>query len=218
MAKTVLVSPRGIAVYPKLVGKPDEYQGKKFWCTKLRLTAEQVAPIQTVVATALAEHRARIAADINMKPLDKKKKLEYADASPISKELDKEGNETGFYVVAFKTNYEFKDKLGQLKTTTVPIFDAKGTPIRPASIWGGSEIKVSYEPWPYDSGSSKNIGVSLRIHAVQILKLVSGNGGSADGFGFQAEEGYVAPEQTAEAPAEQPVDGAPVDPAKPGDY
>lgn len=210
----VLVSPRGIAVFPKLIGQPDEYQGKKFWVTKLRLSPADAEPIQKMVAEQLKAYRDRIANDPMVKPVDKKKKLAYTDDTPVKAEVDKEGNETGFMVVQFKTNFEFKDKLGQLKTSTVPLFDAKGTPIKPASLWGGSEIKVSYVPLAYDSGSSQKIGVSLRMRAVQVLKLVAGSGGNADGYGFAAEEGYVAPEQNTEAP-EAPVDA---DQAKPGDY
>ena len=39
-------------------------------------------------------------------------------------------------------------------------------------------------------------GVSLRLRAVQITKLVEGGSGNAEGYGFEAVDGgYVAPEQ-----------------------
>jgi hypothetical protein len=220
--KNIQVTPKGIAVFPKIIGKPDEYQGKKFWATKLRLSPEAAKPIEDLVTATIKEYRDNIAKDPNLSPADKKKKLAWSDALPVTNEVDRDGNETGFKLVSFKTNFEFQDpKTQQMKQIVVAIFDAKGNPCRPHSVWGGTEMKVSYYPHPYDSGASKSIGVSLRLMGVQILKLVSGNApGSSSGLGFQAEEGYEATADAAPADTDAPAAdaGTPGAPIPPGLY
>ena len=42
------------------------------------------------------------------------------------------------------------------------------------SIWGGSIIRITYEPFGY-SGAATGIGCSLRLKSVQIKKLVEGS-------------------------------------------
>ena len=58
-------------------------------------------------------------------------------------------------------------------------------------IWGGTEAKVAYQIIPYFVGSI-GAGVSLRLKAVQILSLVTGEG-NASSFGFKEEQGFEAP-------------------------
>ena len=74
------------------------------------------------------------------------------------------------------------------------MFDAKGKPITtPPLVAGGSQIKVSFEPWPYYT-SLVGAGVTLRAKAVQIVKLVEYTSGSSNAYGFNEEDGYEVPE------------------------
>ena len=52
-------------------------------------------------------------------------------------------------------------------------------------------MKVAFEPIPYVMASTKKVGVSLRLKAVQVIDLVE-YGNSAASV-FDEEDGYVAP-------------------------
>jgi hypothetical protein len=58
-------------------------------------------------------------------------------------------------------------------------------------IGNGSRVKVAFEPFPYIMQSTKKVGVSLRLKAVQVIDLVE-YGNSAASV-FDEEDGYVAP-------------------------
>jgi hypothetical protein len=73
----------------------------------------------------------------------------------------------------------------------IALFDAKGKPIlKIESVWGGSEVKVSYEASPYFIPGTGAAGLKLRLNAVQILKLVSGGNRDAGAYGFGEEDGF----------------------------
>src|SRR3546814_7653155 len=64
-------------------------------------------------------------------------------------------------------------KTGKAWTRKPNIFDAKGNQLKnPPSIGGGSEMKLSVELFPYYAANDKTVGVSFRLEAAQIIKLV----------------------------------------------
>ena len=77
------------------------------------------------------------------------------------------------------------------------LYDAKGKPITSdVNVGNGSTIKVAFEPVPYTMASTKQVSLSLRMKAVQIIDLqeFEGSGASAKTYGFGEEEnGYEAP-------------------------
>ncbi len=74
------------------------------------------------------------------------------------------------------------------------MFDSSGKPLTDANVWSGSEMKVSAELVHWFTAMA-GAGVSLRLRAVQITKLVEGGAGNAEGYGFdKVEGGYTAPE------------------------
>ena len=80
------------------------------------------------------------------------------------------------------TNKKTNEKFSQRPA----LFDAKKNPI-PASqsIWGGSLMKVAYQLIPYNSPAI-GAGVSARLKAAQIIKLVEGK----DQNVFKEEDGF----------------------------
>ena len=83
---------------------------------------------------------------------------------------------------------------GKVIPNKVAIFDSAGKPMIDANVWSGSEMKVSAELIPYFTAMA-GAGVSLRLRAVQITKLVEGGAGNSKGYGFdEVKDGYVAPE------------------------
>jgi hypothetical protein len=58
------------------------------------------------------------------------------------------------------------------------------------NVWSGSEMKCSAELIKYYTAIA-GAGVSLRLRAVQITKLVEGGAGNAKGYGFDdVKDGY----------------------------
>jgi hypothetical protein len=104
---------------------------------------------------------------------------------------------------------------GKKYTQRPAIFDAKGQPVVSGfsfkmdtvlsslkkagpEIWGGSEGRVTFEvgvdadgnPGYFIPGTAA-AGLSLRLKAAQVIKLVSGSARDASDYGFGEEEGYA---------------------------
>jgi hypothetical protein len=106
-----------------------------------------------------------------------------------------EGKPTGNIIFKFKAKAKIMMKSGDVIDIKIPIFDSKGTPMK-EQVWSGSEMKISADMIPYYTAMA-GAGVSLRLKAVQITKLVEGGAGAgAKGHGFdEIKDGYVAPEE-----------------------
>ena len=123
--------------------------------------------------------------------------------------LEKEGSGKEFHLAKYVTPvrefdgkkfFVFRKNVSAISRETnqpvklyVPLFDSenKNCTKNVASIGRNSQVKISYSYYPfYMSGT--NYGVSLRLNAIQLIKLVpiTSNGGK---YGFEAVDGgYVA--------------------------
>ena len=89
-------------------------------------------------------------------------------------------------------------KDGKVIPNRVALFDSAGKPMIDANVWSGSEMKVSAELIPYYTAMA-GAGVSMRLRACQIVKLVEGGSSNAKGYGFESvKDGYEQPEAVAE--------------------
>ena len=109
-----------------------------------------------------------------------KKRIKEA-SKPYGEEVDDEGDPTG--------NVEFKFKSKAKFVPRIPIFDSVGKPMTGVELWSGSRIKVNTTLAPYSAGIGE--GMAMRLNAVQVIDLVQGSNGSAEGYGFGEEDGYV---------------------------
>ena len=108
-------------------------------------------------------------------------------------EVDPEtGDETGRIIKNFKMKSSGISKKTNKKWTRKPdIFNAKGVKLPKApNVGSGSVLKVSFEPYAYYSPKDKEVGVSCRLQAVQIIELVEFGSRDASGYGFEEEDGY----------------------------
>jgi len=88
-----------------------------------------------------------------------------------------------FKMKASGVNRKTQEKFSQRPT----LLDAKKNPISAdTSIWGGSIMKVAYQPMPYFT-PMLGAGISLRLKAVQVTKLVQGK---SDNNIFKEEDGF----------------------------
>jgi hypothetical protein len=112
------------------------------------------------------------------------------------------GDPTGDVEFKFKLKAKVQKRDGSWYEQQPVVLDSKKTPLNGDTLIGnGSRVKVAFEPIPYVMQSTKKVGVSLRLKAVQVIDLVE-YGNSAASV-FDEEDGFVSPSN--EVPS-QPVE------------
>jgi hypothetical protein len=184
-----IVTPVGISQYAWLSTPDTRFDETGHYKTNLIIKTEDATELMQSIDKVLA---------LSTKEAQEKskgKKVKTADA-PYFEEVNEEGDATGNTIFKFKCKAQIVTKDGTIIPNRVAMFDASGTPIgKDVSVWSGSEMKVSAELVPYFT-SLVGAGVSMRLRAVQITKLVEGGGGNAKGFGFDETDGYIHQETT----------------------
>tara|TARA_B100000683_G_scaffold274849_1_gene324013 strand:+ start:170 stop:781 length:612 start_codon:yes stop_codon:yes gene_type:complete len=190
---TKVVTGVGVSQYAWLTQPDTRFDEIGHYKTNLILSGQDADTLKAAIneeltkSVALAKEKA------------KGKNIKTAPA-PFEDELDDDGQPTGSTVFKFKTKAQITTKDGKIIPNRVAIFDSKGTPMTDCNVWSGSEMKVSAELVPYYT-AMVGAGVSMRLRAVQITKLVEGGNGNAKGYGFGEEEGYE--QSLSETPAEE---------------
>lgn len=183
----------GVAVYPN-IHKPSQKYGK-FEC-KLILDPDDET-LKEIVKKA-EEMRDRFAEEkrkelIAGKKMAKAKAIVLADI--VKPEYNDEGEETGMVSLKATADHVGKRKDGSTFTRTITVVDSRNKKLAKVPlIFGGSELKMAGVAFPYYNASNDTVGVSFRLEAVQVIKLVSG--GAQHNFG--AEEGGYESEDDGE--------------------
>lgn len=111
--------------------------------------------------------------------------------TPFELDTDEAGNPTGNILFKTKMKARVKSRDGRVYEQKPAVVDAKRTPMDGSQLIGnGSLVKVAVEPVPYMMQSTKQVGVTLRLKAVQIINLVE-YGKTATSI-FEEEDGFVA--------------------------
>lgn len=192
----IIKTPAGTAVWPKLTKPDTKFNADGVFSTKLRIPAEEA---QGLIQKLNEIHQANLSEQTKIA----KKKVKEA-ALPWVEVLDEDGNETGDLEFNFKRVAKVTTKDGKKFDVKIPLFDSQNQPLEDVDVWGGSTIVIAAEVVPYYT-AMVGAGLSLRLKAVQVKKLVQGGaGGNAEAFGFESEDGgYVAPKkQTFDAATE----------------
>ena len=92
--------------------------------------------------------------------------------------------------------FESKREPGTIIKTQVPIYNKYGVK-EELNVGAGSEVVVAFTAKPYWMSKSNN-GLSLRLEAVQVLKLVERGNMDAEYFGFEVCEEEPSPTDTDE--------------------
>jgi len=109
---------------------------------------------------------------------------------PIQPQEDKQGDPTGLMILKCKMKSAITSaKSGKTWEQRPKMYDAATNPLKPINVGGGSLLKVAGEFVPFNSPKPVGAGITFRMKGVQVLKLVSGMGESAEDMGFGAEEG-----------------------------
>lgn len=204
MSKKFLITPKGQALWAKVVTPETTFKGQPIepkYSMSLVLSEKDGLSFQATLQQRLDEFTAQ---EIQKNP--KVKSL--TPSLPISPEYDREGKETGNYVVKFKLKAGGTNASGQEWSQRPILVDAKNRPVlkfdstgevinKDFAIGNGSQVVVSCEPVGYTSSLNKTISLSLRLKGVQILSLNTFVSGS--GLGFEAQDGFSVEQEVNEA-------------------
>lgn len=181
-----VVSPVGVSQYAWLTTPDTRFDETGHYKTNLILKAKDAQPLVTQI-------NAEIKKSLTLAKEKAKGKSIKQAPSPFEDELI-DGKPSGNVIFKFKTKAKIITKDGKVIPNRVALFDSAGTPMIDANIWSGSEMKVSAELIPYYTAMA-GAGVSMRLRAVQITKLVEGGSSNAKGYGFEkVKDGYEQPE------------------------
>lgn len=198
------ITPRGVTSYPRF-NKPDtgpkNKQHDPQFKTKLAFTNDasfivgksevsgddMVAKLEAMRDALFEETKAEL------KKAKKGEALKKLTKRPVfAVAVDDDGEDTDGLTLNCKMYALSKDKkTGEIRKRTLPIFNAKGAPLKvPPQIGGGSEVKLALSAKAYYNATNGEVGVTYYLDSVQLLKLVEFQGRTAEGFGFGKEEGY----------------------------
>ena len=184
-----VVSPVGVSQYAWLTTPDTRFDETGHYKTNLIINAKQAQSLKTQIdaeikkSVALAKEKA------------KGKAIKEAPRPYDDEMID--GKASGNVIFKFKTKAKIITKDGKVIPNRVALFDSTGKPMIDANVWSGSEMKVSAELIPYYTAMA-GAGVSMRLRAVQVTKLVEGGSSNAKGYGFEkVKDGYEQPEAVA---------------------
>jgi len=154
----------------------------------LRLSTENALPLITLVDDAMIASLVQA-----KKECPSRGKTIKATAENLYRTaLNHDAPETEDVLFRFSLLAKFTSKgTGETRINRPELFDAKLKPLRPTktSIGAGSIIKVAFEIRGFYI-AYLGAGVSLRLRAVQVLRLIEPPASDAEAYGFTEEEGY----------------------------
>lgn len=207
------VTPAGVAIFPKL-NKPDtKFNADGAYSVKLAFAPEAIEAFIAKYTETLDEFE-KVTAEKLLADKKTAKKGALLTRVEIGKpELNDDGEETGRTVINFKLNAKYTNKdTGKTTLYTPKLFDAKNKPTT-VEIWGGSVLKVAGSVNPYYTPKDNEVGISFRLSGVQVIKLVTKGGMTAETLGFDEEEGGFEDDSSGgfeDAPAQDvPADAKP---------
>lgn len=183
--------PRSPAVWPKLDQPDTKWKPEGEYVTKQRIPLADAEPFMKQIDELAERHLAAVRKKLieDKKPAEAKK-LSLSKDKPYVAEVDEDGNETGYITIKAKMKASgVSKKTSKPWKRKPPIYDAKLQPITACPpIGGGSELKVSVTFEAYDN-AKREVGVTCRLEAVQLLVLRTFADKDAAQYGFGAEEG-----------------------------
>lgn len=189
---TFLTTPKGPAIWPSLNAPDTKWDPEGKYTCKQKFAGDD-PEVQALVARLTKIRDDFYDAEIERLKAEKKMALarELKKGDVIKVELDDEtGDETGFLILGSSMKASGTTKDGRPWSQKPKLFNAKGIELKaPPRISSGTIVKLSVEVSPFVAQSNKEVTLSIRLHAAQIISLVSGGSRSFEGYGFASEDG-----------------------------
>jgi hypothetical protein len=184
-----LTTGAGIALYPYLFTPDTKYSSDGVYSVTLRMTKATEKSLKKDLEKLHKETLELYKEQTGKEPTK-------VNPVPVRDEIDIEGEPVLDF--KFKMKPSFKGKDGSVVEQRPAVFDAALVPMTADSKLGhGSKVKVNFAVASY--ATHMGVGVTLRLNAVQVLDLVTWEGG--EDSAFEVEEGFTAPAPKAETPA-----------------
>lgn len=188
----MMTTPKGPSIWPHLNSPDTKWDPNGKYTAKLRLDGSE-AEVQAFVDKLTAIRDEFFDAEVERLKAEKKMALarELKKADVIKVEFDQEtGDETGFLILGASMKAKGQREDGSVWSQKPKIYNAKGKELtNPPLISGGSVLKLSVEVSPFVHASSKEVTLSIRLKAAQVITLSSGGTRTFEGYGFASEEG-----------------------------
>lgn len=179
--KKTYTTPIGIAKYPWLNKPKTQFKEDGEYCVTLIVPeADAQALIEVINGMVDEAYNEKFN---ELKDKDRKKLTKHYPFGP--EEVEDGENETGNIEFKLKTSATYKSpKTGQIKDAPLKLFDKKGRPLNPETdlIFGGSKIRAAVAPASFWMPSTKQVGVTLYLNAVQVLEFARRDSAAAFGF------------------------------------
>ncbi|QFS87606.1 MULTISPECIES: hypothetical protein [unclassified Marinobacter] len=185
-------TPKGVANYPWLTKADTKFDAEGEY--KVNLVCPLNEESQAFIDFVEAEFERHV--EVTKATTGKKPKLE-----ELGYEIDEDAGTVTFKIKMKRFGGSGANKFEK----NIAFFDASGQPIKGEfAIRPGSELKVSCRLFTWYV--APKCGLRMEPAAVQVITLSEGTGGTAAQYGFEEEEGYVAPsmsnpEGSSQAPA-----------------
>jgi hypothetical protein len=186
--KLRLTTPKATLKYPKLIEPETKFTPEGHYKVTAVIPADEAGPLADQLDALYEAHKASLKAQApsqKFKAIDPSFGYEDIDGKPC-------------FTISVKMKAKGMDRDGRSWSAVPALFDASGAPVKDREalrgMWSGTTGRVSFEACPFYQ-PALGAGITLRLKAVQILKLVE-SGGSADSFGFQEEAGGWAASET----------------------
>jgi len=189
-------SPTGEAVFPWITRSDTEHDASGVFHTDLslplELAEEFIAKLEiardgfTTTLTA-AQQKALTPKDVYRMELTRPAK----DATDEEREAF-EPEETGNVLFRFKLKQNVVPANGDPFTQSPIVVDAATGEKIEVPVYGGSIIRVRGQIVPYTNAAAGAVGVTLRMKAVQVIELVTGEGASGFWTDFDEENEKTA--------------------------
>ena len=170
------ISVTGSFIYPHLVRPDVKFNAEGEYKVTLKVKKSDAIEMVKVLDQALVD---------SLADAEKKNKGKKVKEAPKPYAVEGDNVFFKYKMKASGTNKKTSEKFVQRPA----LFDAKKNPIpNGTSIWGGSLGKIAYQLVPYYVPAI-GAGVSARLKAVQITKLVEGSGSTSSDL-FKKEDGF----------------------------
>ena len=190
---SIIATPVGQAVYPKLVTPDTKFNPDGLFSCKLIVSEEDYNAFRSHLQPMVEQEYKKYSIAQGKDKL--KKAIEPVRIS-----------EDGQYEINAKQAARTTTKQGDVLEFKVALFDAEVKPItNDPNIGSGSKMKLSVQPYFWHV-PSQGFGYTLRLKAAQILELVEFSSG---GHGFSKESGFTQGESFEEVIIEDEVTETP---------
>lgn len=199
--KKLMVTPVGVALYPKLTAPDRKFSNNGIGKYKVRLLLD---PVDPVVQKFIEDGKAWFEEQRTewLETNKKYAKTAKPKAEGFRDQIDEEGETTGKVFISCSMNESFKDtKTNKTVIMKPDIRDSLGRVCKPAQIWGGSKMRLALQLGFYTQGAEYT--ESWRLLGVQIIELVKGQAGGdmfgAFGGGYSSADDEDEAEEAEEA-------------------